>query len=128
MGVGYSIVFNNDLSYTFMTPAGEVSYDTFSSGEKMRLNIAISFTFRKLLFKYLNIDVNVLILDEYVDSALDKLAIGGIINLLNEICSDNPLTNIYVVSHRNEIVMEINGSKIIVQKTNGISKIIEENS
>ncbi len=128
MGVGYSIVFNNDLSYTFMTPAGEVSYDTFSSGEKMRLNIAISFTFRKLLFKYLNIDVNVLILDEYVDSALDKLAIGGIINLLNEICSDSPLTNIYVVSHRNEIVMEINGSKIIVQKTNGISKIIEENS
>lgn len=126
MGVGYTIVFDNDLSYTFMTPAGEVAYDTFSSGEKMRLNIAISLAFRKLLFKYLNIDINTLILDEYIDSALDKLAISGIINLLNEICLENPSTNIYVVSHRSEVLSEFGGSRLIVKKTNGISEIVVE--
>ena len=126
MGVGYSIVFDNDLTYTFMTPVGEVAYDTFSSGEKMRLNIAISLAFRKLLFKYLNIDINTLILDEYIDSALDKLAISGIINLLNEICAENQSTNIYVVSHRSEVLSEFGGSRLIVKKTNGISEIVVE--
>ena len=127
MGVNYNIEFDNNLTYTFMTPAGEVSYDTFSSGEKMRLNIAISFAFRKLLFKYLNIDINMLVLDEYVDSALDKLAISGIINLLNEICGENVNTNIYVISHRSEVLSEFGGSRLIIQKTNGISKITDEN-
>ena len=127
MGVNYTLIFDNDLSYTFMTPAGEVSYDTFSSGEKMRLNIAISFAFRKLLFKYLNIDINMLVLDEYVDSALDKLAISGIINLLNELKIESPTNNIYVISHRSEVLSEFGGSRLIIRKTNGISEIVYEN-
>ena len=126
MGVNYTLIFDNDLSYTFMTPAGEVSYDTFSSGEKMRLNIAISFAFRKLLFKYLNIDINMLVLDEYVDSALDKLAISGIINLLNELKIESPNNNIYVISHRSEVLSEFGGSRLIIRKTNGISEIVVE--
>lgn len=126
MGVNYTITFDNTLAYTFLTPAGEVSYDTFSSGEKMRLNIALSFAFRKLLFKYLNIDINMLVLDEYVDSALDKLAINGIINLLNELCVENHETNIYVISHRSEVLSEFGGSRLIVKKSNGISEIVEE--
>lgn len=127
MGVNYTITFDNNLTYTFMTPAGEVAYDTFSSGEKMRLNIAISFAFRKLLFKYLNIDINMLVLDEYVDSALDKLAISGIINLLNEIKIESPNSNIYVISHRSEVLSEFGGSRLIIKKTNGISEIVSEN-
>lgn len=127
MGVGYTISFDNTMAYTFMTPAGEVSYDTFSSGEKMRLNIAISFAFRKLLFKYMNIDINMLVLDEYIDSALDKLAISGIINLLNEIKTENANSNIYVISHRSEVLQEFGGNRLIIRKTNGISEIIDEN-
>lgn len=123
MGVNYTVVFDNNLTYSFMTQSGEMSYELFSSGEKMRLNIATSFAFRKLLFKYLNIDINLLVLDEYVDSALDRLAISGIINLLNEIKLENDFYNIYVISHRSEVLSEFGGNQLIVRKTNGISHI-----
>ena len=123
MGVNYTVVFDNNLTYSFMTQSGEMSYELFSSGEKMRLNIATSFAFRKLLFKYLNIDINLLVLDEYVDSALDRLAISGIINLLNEIKLENDFYNIYVISHRSEVLSEFGGNQLIVRKTNGISRI-----
>ena len=123
MGVNYTVVFDNNLTYSFMTQSGEMSYELFSSGEKMRLNIATSFAFRKLLFKYLNIDINLLVLDEYVDSALDRLAISGIINLLNEIKLENDFYNIYVISHRSEVLSEFGGNQLIIRKTNGISRI-----
>ena len=63
------------------------------------------------------------VLDEYVDSALDRLAISGIINLLNEIKLENDFYNIYVISHRSEVLSEFGGNQLIVRKTNGISRI-----
>lgn len=126
MGVNYMVSFDNDLTYTFTTPVGEMTYETFSSGEKMRLNIAISFAFRKLLMKYLNIDFNLLLIDEYMDSALDTLAISGIINLLNEIKLENSEYCIYIISHRSDILSELSTNSLIVKKLNGISSIETE--
>lgn len=122
MGVNYYCKFNNDLSYTFMSMGGEMSYANFSSGEQMRLNIAISFAFRKLLMLYLNIDVNVLILDEYLDSNLDTLAITGITSMLSDI-KQNPFYNIYLISHRKEFLSGNIDNVMTITKTNGISTI-----
>lgn len=126
MGVNYYCQFDNDFTYTFMTPGGEMTYDNFSSGEKMRLNIAMSFAFRKLLMTYLNIDVNVIILDEYLDSNLDTLAISGITTLLTEI-KQNPFYNIFLISHRKEFLSGSIDNIMTVTKTNGISKISYDN-
>lgn len=122
MGVNYYCKFENDFTYTFLTPAGEMSYDNFSSGEKMRLNIAMSFALRKLLMTYLNLDVNVLILDEYLDSNLDALAITGITTVLTEI-KQNPFYNIFLISHRKEFLSGSIDNIMTVTKTNGISEI-----
>lgn len=65
---------------------------------------------------------NILILDEYMDSNLDSLAINGLLNILTEFLS---LYNqrVYVISHRHEIDESIFNNTIIVEKTNGISKL-----
>ena len=122
MGVNYYCKFDNDFTYTFVTPAGEMTYDNFSSGEKMRLNIAMSFAFRQLLMTYLNIDVNVIILDEYLDSNLDELAIAGITSLLTDI-KQNPFYNIFLISHRKEFLAGSIDDIMTVTKNNGISTV-----
>lgn len=122
MGVNYYCKFDNDFTYTFMTPGGEMTFDNFSSGEKMRLNIAMSFALRKLLMMYLNIDVNVIILDEYLDSSLDGLAISGITTLLTDI-KQNPFYNIYLISHRKEFLSGNIDTVMTVTKTDGISRV-----
>lgn len=122
MGVNYYCKFDNDFTYTFMTPGGEMTYENFSSGEKMRLNIAMSFAFRKLLMTYLNIDVNVIILDEYLDSNLDSLAISGITSLLTEI-KQNSFYNIFLISHRKEFLSGSIDNIMTVTKNGGISTI-----
>jgi DNA repair exonuclease SbcCD ATPase subunit len=145
MGADYSCVFNDDYSLSFYTPGGESSYDTFSSGEKMRMTIAASFAFRFLLMNQYNFEVNLLVLDEYFDSNLDKLAINGIISILknnvgggaatsitNQIDDEQQnlgqLYNIFIISHRNEILEaeEPDISTLLIKKKNGISKIVRD--
>jgi DNA repair exonuclease SbcCD ATPase subunit len=110
------------MDYIFKTNGGTCEYDSFSSGERMRLNIAVSFAFRDFMATRSNIVSNILILDEYIDSNIDALAIEGIINILKEyIMIYNQ--NIFVISHRKEIDNSIFTNIIQVQKQNNVSKI-----
>lgn len=122
LGSNYSCIFDENMNYTFKTIGGTCEYDSFSSGERMRLNIAVSFAFRDFMATRSNILSNILILDEYIDSNIDSLAIEGIINILKEyILIYNQ--NIFVISHRKEIDNSIFNNIIQVQKSNNISKI-----
>lgn len=122
LGANYSCIFDENMSYVFKTMGGECEYDSFSSGERMRLNIASSFAFRDFMATRSNLVSNILILDEYIDSNIDSLAIDGIIEILKEyILIYNQ--NIFVISHRKEIDNSIFNNIIQIQKTNNISKI-----
>lgn len=122
LGSNYSCVFDENMDYIFKTNGGTCEYDSFSSGERMRLNIAVSFAFRDFMATRSNIVSNILILDEYIDSNIDALAIEGIINILKEyIMIYNQ--NIFVISHRKEIDNSIFTNIIQVQKQNNVSKI-----
>ena len=110
----------------------------------MRMTIAASFAFRFLLMNQYNFEVNLLVLDEYFDSNLDKLAINGIISILknnvggaatsitNQIDDEQQnlgqLYNIFIISHRNEILEaeEPDISTLLIKKKNGISKIVRD--
>ena len=126
LGASFTCIFDENMDYEFMTESGSAEYDNFSSGEKMRLTIATSLAFRDFMATRSNITSNILILDEYIDSNIDKLAIDGIIEILKEfVVLYNQ--NIYIVSHRKEIDNSIFNNIIIIEKTHGISKITYEN-
>jgi DNA repair exonuclease SbcCD ATPase subunit len=122
MGADFTCMFDKDLNYTFLTKNGETEYDSFSSGEKMRMSIATSFAFRDFIVNRSGINSNVLILDEYIDANLDDLAVGEIFKILREF---NILynQNIFVVSHREAVKLNTFDSVYSVDKTDGISKI-----
>lgn len=122
LGANYTCVFDENMDYKFDTDGGSCEYDSFSSGERMRLNIAASFAFRDFMATRSNLMSNILILDEYIDSNIDQLAIEGIIGILRDfiLLYDQ---NIYVISHRKEIDNSIFNNIIQIVKTNNISKI-----
>lgn len=122
LGANYTCTFDEDMNYTFNTDGGTCEYDSFSSGERMRLNIAASFAFRDFMATRSNLMSNILILDEYIDSNIDQLAIEGILGILKDfiLLYDQ---NIYVISHRKEIDNSVFDNIIQIVKTNNISKI-----
>lgn len=124
LGAKYTCIFNEDMDYTFITPdgGGETEYATFSAGERMRLSIASSFAFRDFMGSRNNFTSNILILDEFIDSAIDTLAVTNILHLLQEFSRINN-QHILIISHRKEIDNSIFDNIVMVEKRQNISTI-----
>lgn len=122
IGSKFDTVFDENMNYTFITEGGECEYGSFSSGEKMRINLATSFAFRDFLAFRSNLTSNILILDELIDSNLDSMAIENIIDILKEFVVQYKNV-VYLISHRKEISDDIFNEIIQVVKENNISTI-----
>lgn len=122
LGSNYTCVFDENMDYEFITEGGTYEYDNFSSGERMRLMIAASFAFKDFMSTRSNITSNILILDEFIDSNIDTVAIENIMKILQEF-SVMYNQSVYVISHRKEIDNSIFDSIIQVVKTDNVSKI-----
>lgn len=124
LGAKYTCVFNEDMDYTFITPddGGETEYATFSAGERMRLSIASSFAFRDFMGSRNSFTSNILILDEFIDSAIDTLAVNNVLKLLQEFSRINN-QHILIISHRKEIDNSIFDNIVMVEKRQNISTI-----
>ena len=125
MGAKFNCVFDDNLFYSFHTESGEADYNNFSSGEKMRLSIATSLAFRDFMANRSGVNCNILVLDEYIDSNIDALAIRELINILKEF-NINHKQDIYIVSHRSELSEDLFTRMITIEKTDGISKVVVE--
>ena len=125
MGANYGVEFSDDMSYRFTTRAENKNpeFNNFSMGEKMRLTMAIYFTFRNFLATRSNIRFNILILDEFIDSNIDDTAISNVFEILNDMIYKDQ-QKIYIISHRPEIKQEMFNDVITVVKENDVSKII----
>ena len=110
------------MEYSFITDSGEADYNNFSSGERARLAIATSFAFRDFMAIRTGVTSNILIIDEYMDGNLDSLAINGLLSILTEFVLLYK-QKVYVISHRHEIDESIFNNTILVEKTNGITKL-----
>jgi ABC-type multidrug transport system ATPase subunit len=69
-----------------------------------------------------NLSSNILILDEFIDGAIDSMAIESILEILKNF-SEIWKQNIFVISHRKEINNDIFNNIIRIEKTNNIAKI-----
>lgn len=74
----------------------EFSYNSFSQGEKARIDLALLFTWRSIAETISGIKLSFLVLDEVTDGSTDEMGIKAIKSILNSLED----TNIYVISHR----------------------------
>lgn len=75
----------------------EFSYASFSEGEKMRINLAVLFTWRAVAKLRNSINTNILIMDEIFDSSLDANGTEEFIKILGQLTSD---INAFIISHK----------------------------
>jgi len=105
LGAGYTVVFDSDMEYRFATPGGEYQFGNFSAGEAMRIMIATSFAFRDFMSIRNGLNFNILVLDEYFDSAISAACVEDILGILKEYVRDRG-QRIYCISHRPEVSPE----------------------
>jgi DNA repair exonuclease SbcCD ATPase subunit len=96
------------------------SYASFSEGEKMRINLAILFTWRAIAKLRNSINTNILIMDEVFDSSLDTNGTEEFLKILNSLTSD---TNTFIISHKTDQLYEKFEKVIRFEKHKNFSRI-----
>lgn len=98
----------------------EFTYASFSEGEKMRIDLALLFTWRAIAKLKNSTNTNLLILDEVFDASLDTAGCDEFLKLLQEIGAD---TNVFVISHKGDILIDKFRSQIRFEKVKNFSRI-----
>jgi DNA repair exonuclease SbcCD ATPase subunit len=98
----------------------EFSYASFSEGEKMRINLAILFTWRAVAKLRNSINTNLLIMDEVFDSSLDSNGTEEFMKILNQLTTD---TNTFIISHKGDQLVDKFGNVIKFEKHKNFSRI-----
>ena len=98
----------------------EFSYASFSEGEKMRINLAILFTWRAVAKLRNSISTNLLIMDEVFDSSLDSNGTEEFMKVLNNLTID---TNTFIISHKTDQLYDKFTNVIKFEKHKNFSKV-----
>ena len=98
----------------------DFTYASFSEGEKMRIDLAILFTWRQIAKMKNSVNTNLLLLDEIFDSSLDTAGTDYFLNLMNQFGEH---TNIFVISHKGDQLFDKFRSVIKFEKRNDFSVI-----
>lgn len=120
LGLPHSVKFINDLSVSITEHGRELDFDNLSTGERRRLILSLSFAFRDV-FESLNMPINLLFLDEAVDSGIDSSGLEAILAVLKEKIRESK-RSIFLVSHREELIPRVSNILMVV-KENGFSTI-----
>ena len=101
----------------------EFSYASFSEGEKQKIDLALLFTWREVARMKNSVATNLLILDEVFDSSLDS---SGTAELLKFFAVSATSTNVFVISHKGDILVDKFFRTIKFEKVNDFSKMSDE--
>jgi len=99
----------------------EFTYASFSEGEKMRIDLAILFTWRQIAKLKNSVNTNLLMLDEIFDSSLDVNGTDYFLNLMNTLGEHS---NVFVISHKGDQLFDKFRSVIKFEKRNDFSVIV----
>ena len=102
----------------------EFSYASFSEGEKMRIDLALLFTWREVAKLKNSVNTNILILDEIFDSSLDGNGTADFINILRTVTDGN---NVFVISHKEDMLHDKFDNVIQFKKVKNFSKPFQTN-
>jgi len=98
------------------------SYTSFSEGEKMRINLAILFTWRAVAKMRNSINTNILIMDEVFDSSLDANGTDEFMKVIRELTMD---TNTIIISHKSDQLSDKFERVLKLEKNRNFSTITE---
>lgn len=99
----------------------EFTYASFSEGEKMRIDLAILFTWRQIAKMKNSVNTNLLLLDEIFDSSLDVAGTDYFLSVMDTL-GDN--TNVFVISHKGDVLLDKFKNNIRFEKTNDFSSLV----
>ena len=99
----------------------EFTYASFSEGEKMRIDLAILFTWRQIAKMKNSVNTNLLILDEIFDSSLDNSGTDYFLSVMNAL---GDKSNVFVISHKGDQLFDKFHSVVKFEKKNDFSTIV----
>jgi len=99
----------------------EFTYDSFSEGEKMRIDLALLFTWRAIAKMKNSTNTNLLMLDEIFDSSLDSTGTDEFLKILNTLGDEN----VFVISHKQDVLVDKFRSTIKFEKVKNFSHVVE---
>ena len=112
---------NEEFVETVRSPIHEdFSYSSFSEGEKMRIDLALLFTWREVARVKNSVNTNLLIMDEIFDSSLGGFGTDEFLKIIRFVIKD---ANVFVISHKTELHDKFN-SVIKFDKVKGFSRIV----
>jgi DNA repair exonuclease SbcCD ATPase subunit len=103
----------------------EFSYASFSEGEKQKIDLALLFTWRDIARMKNSASTNLLILDEVFDSSLDSSATDELMKILKGL---DKTTNLFVISHKGEVLLDKFDTTLRFEKQNDFSKVTIDES
>tara|TARA_B100000700_G_scaffold116479_1_gene131070 strand:- start:3861 stop:5573 length:1713 start_codon:yes stop_codon:yes gene_type:complete len=112
---------NEEFNETVKSPIHEdFSYSSFSEGEKMRIDLALLFTWREVARVKNSTNTNLLIMDEVFDSSLDGFGIDEFLKIIRYVVKG---ASIFVISHKSELHDKFD-NMIKFDKIKGFSRIL----
>ena len=118
LGLPHDVSFQSDLSVSIIQLGQELDFDNLSRGERNRLILGLSWAFRDV-FESMNHPINLLCIDELVDSGMDSIGVESALGVLKKMERDRH-KNILLISHRDELVGRVN-EVLQVTKENGFT-------
>lgn len=118
IGLPHTVKFLNDLTVDIQELGRELDFDNLSRGERNRLILSLSWAFRDV-YESLYSPINLLFIDEVVDSGLDYIGIENTLAILKKMSREHG-KSVWLVSHRDELVGRVNQVFKVV-KENGFT-------
>jgi DNA repair exonuclease SbcCD ATPase subunit len=118
IGLPHSVRFLNDLNVEITELGRDLDFDNLSRGERNRLILSLSWAFRDVWESLYN-PINLLFIDELVDSGMDSSGVENALGILKKMSRDNN-KSVWLVSHKDELAGRVNNTLHVV-KENGFT-------
>ena len=118
LGLPHSVIFQNDLSVEITQLGQDLDFDNLSRGERNRLILSLSFSFRDV-WENLYQNINLLFIDELIDAGMDAAGVESGLAVLKKMGRERN-KNIYLISHKDELIGRVNNVLRVV-KENGFT-------
>ena len=123
LGLPHEVVFQSDLSVEITELGRELDFDNLSRGERNRLILGLSWAFRDI-FESLYSTINVLFIDELIDSGMDTNGVEASLAVLKKMVRERG-RSLFLVSHREELQGRVSDVLNVI-KENGFTTFTQE--
>jgi len=114
IGLPHEVKFKSDLDVEITQYGKEFDFDNLSRGERTRLILSLSWSFRDV-YESLNDKINLLFIDELIDSGLDASGVESSLAILKKMGRENK-RNIFLISHRDELIGRVSNVLMVIKE------------